>query len=123
MRFITEFKITEQELQYTNAPVIDYRKKRGEMSMGDMIGKAFGWESPVLEDSNRYRLEVQVFPIEQWMKFKGELRKYIELANNRELPTTFNLLMVGKLLNELESFGEPENLEASKDNDKSSSTL
>lgn len=104
MRFITEFIVTEEELKYNNAPVIDFRKKRGTDSMGKMLSESFGWETPVLGDKNRYRLEIQAFPYDKWMKFKDDLRSYIEVAEKTGL-ATFNLIVVGKMLKELESFG------------------
>jgi hypothetical protein len=34
MRFITEFEISESEINYARAPIVDHRKLRGESDMG-----------------------------------------------------------------------------------------
>lgn len=107
MRFISVINITEEEHKYLNVPLTRYKQKQHSQEMGILLWKCFGYlkdeqhSSPM---STLYNMEIQAFPQEQWMLFKTRLKDFLG-KDYSTLNETFRLIMVGKLIKELEEFG------------------
>lgn len=70
MRFITEFKLTEQELK-GSVNHLYYYKKDCYQRMESMMNPL--WQNPVNGDKDRYKLEIEAFPMDKWIEFKRRL--------------------------------------------------
>jgi hypothetical protein len=101
MIFKHEFEIAPDEF---NLQYFEWCKKRGALDIGRMIGEKFLYEEAPYR-ANNWRLELQIFPREEWLKFKEGLKQYIEFSQEKGL-STFNLIMIGNMLKELEDFGQ-----------------
>lgn len=105
MRFITEFKVSGEELKYTPNPVIDHRKSCAEDELGSDISKAFSFkELGTIEESGLagmyQQLEIEAFPMDKWVDFK---QKLYELFHKNGLILSGGVLE--HMLKELESYG------------------
>lgn len=103
MRFISEFDLKPPyTLDRPEAHMLSM-----EADMGRMIGASFGWKHVGFTNLNkdyageRWTLEIEAFPIDKWVEFKRNIATLI-MSNCDELSGD-----VIKLLNELESFGNP----------------
>jgi hypothetical protein len=79
MRFITEFEITKEDKKHDNwlEFVLAKQKYNRQAEMGGMIANLFGWQSPVMENNLRYRLEIEAFPTKDYLVFKRDLIDYL----------------------------------------------
>jgi hypothetical protein len=70
MRFITEFELTEREL---NGAVnhLYYHKKDCYQKMESMMNPL--WQNPVNGNPNHHRLEIEAFPMDKWIEFRKKL--------------------------------------------------
>lgn len=104
MRFITDFKVSGEELKYTPNPVIEHRKSCAEDILGNDISNAFSFkELGTIEESGLaglyQTLEIEAFPMDKWESFKRNILYYTERCEYKHL-----ILL---LFEELESFGKP----------------
>jgi len=98
MRFITEFELSEREI---NGAVdhLYYRKRENQEMMGAMLNVF--WRSPINGNPNRHRLEIETFPMDKWIEFKSKLfSKFID--DDYE-----NADKILELIKELEFCGTP----------------
>ncbi len=105
MRFITEFENTYEAYE---EPAFERMHKaykgKGALDIGNEISESFGWKV----DEQRFKvhtsLEIEAFPMEKWVEFKEELLTAIKRKPfiDRE--------EIEKILQELESFGKPEDI-------------
>jgi hypothetical protein len=96
MRFITEFEL---KFPY-QLSVLETYKVRNHLDIGNQIGESFEWKDEFDDDANRYKLEIEAFPMDKWVEFKKRLAE----ACNMSYPNGTTILW---LLSELESFGKP----------------
>ncbi len=66
MRFITEFEL---KFPY-QLSVLETCKVRYQLDMGNQIGEIFDWEDEFDNDANRYKLEIEAFPMDKWLEFR-----------------------------------------------------
>jgi hypothetical protein len=105
MIYKTEFEIAEDVigLERNLEGRLRFEKERAAANLGLLIGERIGFEE-VPNNGMRLRLEVQAFSRKEWEMFKQELKSYIEAAEKTGL-ATFNLIVVGKMIQQLESIG------------------
>lgn len=108
MKFKIEFK--NDGTKFDDA-ITDHRKEWRQNELGKLIADAFGWtESGITSlkpsDAIKFSLEIEAFPMDKWIEFKGKLRAYLDSVNNSGFGT-MNIVMIDKLFRELESFGKP----------------
>lgn len=64
MRFITEF------MQDETAWAATQRQMMYEEEFGRIIADSFGWQNPVNDNREHYRLEIEAFPMDKWIEFE-----------------------------------------------------
>lgn len=104
MRFITEFESTyggESQQRYIEK--IPYWQERGQAEMGEMIAKSFGWIQREVFSETRHTLEIEAFPIDEWILFKRKLFYELETP----LPNAIKILQMIKDLEFIGTKKEP----------------
>jgi hypothetical protein len=106
MKFETEFKLTEYQLKVASRKnvIIESYAARHKADIGNAIGDVFGWENPVNDNPLHYKLEIEAFPMDEWIEFKQKLFTHIYEEGRRGV--VFNQVRVLELIKELESFGK-----------------
>lgn len=104
MKFVTDFKVSGEELKYTPNPVIDHRKSCAEDELGSDISKAFSFkELGTIEESGLagmyQQLEIEAFPMDKWVEFKKKIIINLPLYDNKSAKGIMTAL------DELESYG------------------
>jgi len=99
MIYKSEFIISEDEKQYSALPnLIEHRKRYALQEIPELLISDIGFEEVV---PNRFKMEFMVFSRKEWLEFKDTLKSYIE-ASGRAGLSTFDLMVVGKMINQLE---------------------
>jgi hypothetical protein len=94
MRFITEFEL---KFPY-QLNVLETYKVRHHLDIGNQIGETFEWKDDFDDEANRYKLEIEAFPLDKWVEFKEKLiDHFMNDATKR--------MLTSRLL--VESFGKP----------------
>jgi hypothetical protein len=104
MRFITEFELTSP-FEIKNYKSL--REKGTAEWLGLDISKAFGWQSrgeTTLHGRviQRHKIEIEAFPMDQWVEFKNKLFTY--LSDTDGMVSSTRILQMFK---DIESFGKP----------------
>lgn len=108
MRYKTEFRI-HMDVVGMDKNIdqrIAFEKQVAATRLGNLIAGNIGFDEKPYEGKH-FKLEVEAFAKKDWLDFKQKLRSYIESAEKTGL-ATFNLIVVGKILKELETKGFPE---------------
>jgi len=106
MRYISQFEINKDSrgMEYFDK-TYEMLKHKTARDIGEIIVEKVGIEKKGESDmSMRFGIEIQAFSIDEWVKFKTQLKEYIELTNgpyggNRML----DLIFIGKLFRSLEN--------------------
>lgn len=108
MRFITEFEVLKAEYRTTKEyqeHLIQVNKARSECELGHTLVEQFGWQNPIHTDSDYYRLEIEAFPMSEWIEFKNKLLFEIQESAIHGIP--ISPIRTLELIKSLESFGKP----------------
>ncbi len=109
MRYTAEFKISPQDMaRMDDNPegVIEYLKRKQACELGNAIAENIGFEE-IPDEGKYFRLEVQVFSMKDWKKFKEEIREHI--INSFTIDRAqHELVKFKEMLGKLESKGLPE---------------
>lgn len=97
MRYSTQFKIGDQFRENADS-ILPFEKKKSSAELGVLIGENIGFRF----DEDRWRLDVEVFSELEWRMFKRQLKSAIEALNTLGR-TPLDLILIGKLIKELEA--------------------
>ncbi len=101
MRFITEL-----HLNHPYTPIREAQSKlEAKQDFGVMIGNSFGWQEKANAPFTEYTLEIEAFPMDNWVEFKKKL--LAEIITCKEIDEPISGAFVLKLIKELESFSKP----------------
>lgn len=101
MRFITEFEL---KFPY-QLSVLETYKVKHQFDIGNQIGEMTDWANEHDDETDRFKLEIEAFPMDKWIEFKQKLFSLLQQGSVHFAP--LNEVKVLELIKELESFGKP----------------